>query len=96
MVYLKGVYLTKDGQFIAKAPVGRNGAVSTLGIFPSVEAAAKAYDAALYKNFGIRRLFNYPEDYLSMSTQTTEDSMNDKPRPSKPRRRLQAKLALQQ
>lgn len=96
LLFLKGVYETQNGQFIAKAPVGRNGAIANLGIFPTVQLAAKAYDAALYKFYGLRRLFNYPEDYPSLGAQTTEASTQDKPKLSKPSRRLNAKLALQQ
>ena len=95
MVYIKGVYQNKEGHFIAKAPVGRNGANISLGSFPTEETAAKAYDAALYKKFGLRRLFNYPEDYPSMSAETNQGITNDTPKSSKPSRRLNAKLALQ-
>ena len=84
-----------DGQFIAKAPVGKNGAIATLGRFPTVTAAAKAYDAALYEVYGFRRLFNFPEDYLHMKPHSVKDSTNDKQTPRK-QMKPSVQLALQQ
>ena len=59
----KGVTQGIDGLFIATAPVGRNGSYVKLGRFSSMLTAARAYDAAMLKVYGRRRVVNFPEEH---------------------------------
>ena len=67
LINFKGVTQTTNGQFNATAPVGRQGATVKLGQYPSVLAAARAHDAAVFKVYGRRRRrsFNFPEEYAN-------------------------------
>ena len=95
LVYFRGVYQAIDGKFITKAKIGKRGAVVNVGRFATMEAAARAYDAAMYKYHGFRRFLNFPEDYAHLSPQSAEENAEDKHKLSK-QNEGSAQLALQQ
>ena len=92
---LRGVYQAIDGKFIAKAQVGKRGASVNIGRFATVEAAARAYDAAMYKHYGLRRVFNFPEEYAHLKPHGAEESAGDKQEFSK-QNKASVQLALPQ
>lgn len=95
LVYFKGVHQTIDGKFIAKAKVGKRGAIVNIGRFATMEGAARAYDAAMYKYYGFRRLFNFPEEYAHLKPHSAEESASDKQKLGK-QSKVSVQLALQQ
>lgn len=90
----RGVHQGIDGKFIAKAKVGKRGAVVIIGRFATMEAAARAYDAAVYKYYGFRRIFNFPQEYAHLKPKSAGESGSDKQKLSKSEGSVQ--LALQQ
>ena len=95
LVSFKGVNQTIDGNFIAKAKVGKRGAIVNIGRFATMEAAARAYDAAMYKHYGFRRLFNFPEEYAHLKPHSAQESPGDKQKLGK-QNTGSVQLALQQ
>ncbi|KAL0020887.1 hypothetical protein WJX77_007126 [Trebouxia sp. C0004] len=60
----KGVYQNVEGQILAKAPIGRDGAPRPLGQFSTILAAAQAYDEAMVQRYGIvaKYKLNFPAE----------------------------------
>lgn len=94
LISFRGVHQGIDGKFIAKAKVGKRGALVSVGRFATMEAAGRAYDAAVYKYYGFRRLFNFPQEYAHLKPHSAEESGSDKQKASKSEGSVQ--LALQQ
>ena len=61
-----------------KAAVGKRNVIVTLGRFPTMQAAARAYDAAVYKHYRFRRLLNFPDEYAHLKPQDAEATTSDK------------------
>ena len=73
----KGVQQNVEGQFVAKAPVGQHNAVIKVGVYPTLLAAAQAYDKAILTHYGTvaRSRLNFPADNRSpVSTEGTHVS----------------------
>ncbi len=62
----KGVHQNFEGQFIARAPIGRDGAPKRLGQYSNMLAAAQAYDEAMFQRYGIvaKHKLNFPADHI--------------------------------
>lgn len=95
LLSFQGVHQAIDGKFLAKAAVGKRNIIVTLGRFPTMQAAARAYDAAVYKHYGFRRLFNFPDEYAHLRPHDAEATTGDKQKLSK-QNEGSVQLALQQ
>lgn len=95
LLAFQGVHQAIDGKFLAKAAVGKRNIVVTLGRFATMQAAARAYDAAVYKHYGFRRLFNFPDEYAHLKPHDPEATTDDNQQPGK-QNEGSVQLALQQ
>ena len=62
---MKGITINRSGQFLAKAHLGGGGGKKTLGVFATINDAARAYDAAVFQRAGINAKLNFPEEYAA-------------------------------
>ena len=64
--FQKGVSLSLDGRYIAKAHLRGQGRTKTkmIGVYDTVEEAARAHDAAVFESSGQISKLNYPEEYF--------------------------------
>jgi len=62
----KGVHQNFEGEFTARAPIGRGGAPKRLGQYSNMLAAAQAYDAAMFQRFGMAAKYklNFPAEHI--------------------------------
>ena len=62
----KGVYQTFEGQFIATAPIGRDGAPKRLGQYSNMLVAAQAHDEAMFQRYGFvaKHKLNFPAEHI--------------------------------
>ena len=65
--FRRGVSLSLDGRYIAKSPVWGQGKskAKTIGVYDTLEEAARAHDAAVFEFSGQISKLNYPEEYIS-------------------------------
>ena len=62
----KGVYQTFEGQFLVRAPIGRDGAPRRLGQYSNMLAAARAYDEVMLQHYGTvaKHKLNFPAEHI--------------------------------